>query len=567
MARRKSPKRLALGPFDRGLNTAKSPNLLGPGEATVCQNVDLSDGTLRAMYGAGTTVATTSASRLHVHYEDGLSWVTSAFAQFHCYDTIYSASGKRNSFYTDGSTAKYANGTVSGKWLGIEAPASAPTEVAEGTASTPARRFRYTYITNRASTDYLPMESNPSPALTSIADGTSAQIGVTASADAAVDGIRVYATLGDDDADYDPDVYYLTDTYTNSTATVTPSATSASATPLTWALGGTDSAAIYKDDHSPAPSPNVMSSALHSVSGTGLNTRSSGILFVGLGSSLGWSESLYAWYWPTANWQILDSNIEGIVSDQATTYVLTKTGIYVITGTNDEALDIARSRSYIGTTWGHSAVMTPYGLVFQTQTGIALFDGNTSRVITEGILAATELASKNYAAVWWDNQLLLVSQSDSTGGYVIDFARYPELTITTHNLAARAITRADAYSTPGPYLCMYADGAVKPWRPRQRSSVSGASQLAWSWTTGKLDGGRPASTKRWSRMWVESSGTISITVTCGNNAGTTVGTPLVATGDTWLPADFIGDWLQLAITSSDGTGIVHGIEIEYEEEA
>lgn len=552
MARAPRKGKLTLGPFLRGLNTAKSANRLEPDEATVCQNVDLTDGTLRGMYGIGSTVATLSASQYHVHYEDGLSWVGDAFYQFHCYDTVYGSTGKRYSFYTLASKSAYANGSVTAKKLGIDAPSTAPTA---GTGSTTARYYRYTYITNRSGTSYSPMESNPSAA----ARLTTSTINVTASADAAVDGIRVYASDGDTAGPY-----YLTDTFTNSTAAVTPSATNTGATLLSWELGGRDTNATYVDDHSPAPTPNVVSSALHTSYLPGSTILPcTGILFFGVSSSLLWSEVGYPWYVPYYNQWLCDSYIESVVTDQATTYVLTETSIFVVTGTDDEAINIQRSRSYMGTVWGPSAVMTPYGLVFQAEGGIALFDGNSSRIITDGLLAPSDL-TKNYQAVWWDNQLLLVSQSDSSGGYVLDFKDFPDLRVSTHNLPCRAITRADAYTTPGTYVCKFADGVVGRWSPRQRANVGGASALAWSWTTGKMDAGVPTAPKRFVRLWVEASGTISIVATAGNNANTTVGTTTL-TGSDWLPASWgLVDWLQLAITSSDGTGIVHGIEVEYE---
>lgn len=555
--RRPRAGRIALGPFLRGLNTAKDPQMLALDEATACLNVDLSNGTMRGLYGLGTAVANVGASKLHIHYEDGLSWNSNANAQFHCYDSIFPASGKRYSFYTDGGVAKYANGTVSDKWLGVAPPTVTPTA---GTGSASARYYRYTYITNRVSTSYAPIESNPSSA----ARLTTTTVGVTASADAAVDGIRMYASDGDSAGPY-----YLTDTFANTTTAVTPSATNTSATPLSWELGGRDDNATYIDDHSPAPTPNTMSSALHSayVPGSAI-LPASGILLLGVGSTLYWSEVGYPWYSPNTNGWLCDSYIEGIVTDQATTYVLTETGIFVVTGTNDEALNIQRSRSYMGTTWGHSAVMTPFGLVFQTAAGIAIFDGNSSRILTEGILAASDL-TKNYAAVWWDNQLMLTSQSDSSGGYLLDFSRYPEVRATKHNIASRAITRADAYSTPGPYLANYTTGDIGPWRPRQRGNVGGAAPLPWSWTTGKigaaqLGGESPGRPFYAPRIWVDGTGDVSISVRAGRADDTTIGTQVV-TGDSWLPSAWGEvDWLELTISSAGGAGVLRGVEIEYE---
>ena len=559
--RRPQAGRLVLGAFS-GLNTAKDPQALALNEAAACLNVDVSNGTLRGLYGPGTTVATVGGSKKHVHYEDGLSWYSNADPQFHCYDAAYAVTGRRYSLYSTSSGgsgyASYANGTVSAKRLGIDAPGSAPTA---GTGSASARWYRYTYITNRASTSNAPMESNPS----STARLTTTTVNVTASADAAVDGIRMYASDGDVNGPY-----YLTDTFTNTTTAVTPSATNVTATPLSWEIGGRDdNASGYIDDHSPGPSPNTVSSALHSAVLPGTILPATGIMFAGIGSYLQWSEVGYPWYWPNSNGWRCDSYIECIVTDQATTYVLTKTAIYVITGTDDEQLNIQRSRSYMGTPWGHSAVMTPYGLVFQTTGGIALFDGNTSRIITEGILAPGDL-TKNYAAVWHENQLLLVSQSDSSGGYALDFSQgLGAIRITTHNIPARAITLADAHATPGPFVATWADGYVGPWRPRQRGNVGGASALPWSWKTGKVGsaqiaGASPGRPFYAPRIWVDGTGDVSISVRAGRGDDTTIGTQVV-TGDSWLPGSWGEvDWLELTISSAGGAGVLRGLEIEYE---
>lgn len=559
--RRPQAGRLVLGAFS-GLNTAKDPQALALDEAAACLNVDVSNGTLRGLYGPGTTVATVGGSKKHVHYEDGLSWYSNADPQFHCYDATYPFTGRRYSFYTRASggsgTAGYANGSVSDKWLGIGAPGSAPTA---GTGSASARWYRYTYITNRASTSNAPMESNPS----STARLTTTTVNVTASADAAVDGIRMYASDGDVNGPY-----YLTDTFTNTTTAVTPSATNVTATPLSWEIGGRNTNATYIDDHQPAPSPNTISSALHTafdVSGNDL-LPCSGILFAGIGSQLQWSQAGYPWYWPYYNFKRFDSYIECIVTDQATTYILTDTNVYSVTGTNDEGMNFQRSRATMGTTWGHSAVMTPYGLVFQAEGGIALFDGNTAHIITADVLAPSDL-TKNYAAVWWDNQLLLVSQSDSSGGYVLDFSKFPDVRITTHNIAARAITRADAYTTPGPFVATWADGYVGPWRPRQRGNVGGASPLPWSWKTGKVGsaqiaGASPGRPFYAPRIWVDGTGDVSISVRAGRGDDTTIGTQVV-TGDSWLPGSWGEvDWLELTISSAGGAGVLRGLEIEYE---
>lgn len=567
MARGWKPGRIRLGPAAgvpfTGMNTSRAITLLGPGEAATCNDVDLTDGTLRGLYGPGTAVTTLSASSLHLRYEDAASsnWKDGTSKRFALTDTISAGTGYRFSFYADPTPGvlRYSNGDVTNIWAGIGAPSTAPTEdAASGTTS--YRSYRYTYYTNRTGDTYQEIESNPSSSVRT----TKAKINVTASSDTGVDGIRVYATNGDTSGPY-----YLTDTFANTTASVTPSATSTSATLLDWELSGVGTNATYIYDHAPAPSPNIISNSLHVANLPGSILPCSGILFVAVGSSgiLQWSETGHPWYFPYANGFRCDGKIEAIVTDQATTYVFTAASIYVITGVDDEELNFQRVTATLPITQnaGLSAVPTPHGVVYQCDSGLALFDGHASRLITSGVLSTTDFYGKTYACAWRDDQLIMLSQSDSNGGYVVDFSTFPALKVTKHDVGARALTQATAYATaPGTYVEIYSSGAVKRWHPRWRDGVSGAAAQAWTWTSGALDAGSPIAAKRFVRIWVESSGTISIAAKCYTNAATQVGSTCTLTGSQWLPANFIGDYLQLTITSSDGTGVVYGLTVDVE---
>ena len=70
--------------------------------------------------------------------------------------------------------------------------------------------------------------------------------------------------------------------------------------------------------------------------------------------------------------------------------------------------------------------------------------------------------------------------------------------------------------------------------------------------------------KYFQKIRIEASGTISVAVKCWTNATTQVGSTTTVTGDSWLPANFIGDYLTIEATSSDGTGIVYGITVDSE---
>ena len=565
MARRRAPGAVALGPAGgvpfTGMNSAAAGALVGPGQATTCQNCDFADGTLRGMYGGGTTVATLAASKQHVHYENALGWVAQTEDSWHLYDS--KGDGGYYSFFNDGSSVYYSNGTRQKQVMGLAAPGSAATQ---NTGGGTARYFRYTYTTDGST--YAPMESNPSTASASL---SATIVEVTGTTNAQVAKIYLYATV---DATSSAGPYYKVGEANNpGTATavnITPDvATSTSATRLDWESQGRKTQAYYDFDHAPAPGVNTIGSSLHAAVATGSSIAPcSGILFYGIANYLMWSQAGYPWYVPGLNAFNAGGYIEAIVTSQAVTYVLTRREIYVVTGYDDQELTIQRSDSPFGTTYGQSACITPYGLVFQAEAGLALFDGNTSRVITADILAPTELYGRQFASAWRDGQLLMVSQNDSNGGYVVDFSRFPELVVTKHNLGTRAITQALAHPSSthdeGTYICMWSDGTVKKWHPRQRGNVSGASAQAWSWTSGRLDGGKPNAVKHFRRIWVEASGTISIAVKCWTNAATQVGSTQTVTGNTWLSATFVGDYLTLEVSSSDGTGVVYGVKVEYE---
>ncbi|MEK9725096.1 MAG: hypothetical protein VW405_16660 [Rhodospirillaceae bacterium] len=542
-----------------GMNSAIAGGMIPPGQATTCTNCDFADGTLRGMYGGGTTVTTLAASKQHLHYEHNLGWVAQTEDSWHLYDS--KASSGYYSFFNDGSTVYYSNATRQKQAMGLAAPGSAPT-AGSGTPTTPARYFRYTYTTQRVPSTYAPMESNPSSA----ARLTTATVNVTASGSAQVDGIKLYASTGDTDGPY-----YLVGTFANTTTAVTPSdPTSTTASRLDFELNGRKTQAYYDFDHSPAPGVNTIGSAFHAAVATGTSVAPcSGILFYGVNNYLMWSQAGYPWYVPALNAFNAGGYIEGIVTSQAITYVLTRREIYVVTGYDDQDLTIQRSDSPFGTTYGQSACMTPYGLVFQAETGLALFDGNTSRIITADVLAPTELYGQQLASVWRDGQLLMVSQNDGNGGYVIDFSRGPDaLVVTKHNLDTRAITQALAHPSAthdeGTYICTWTDGYVKKWHPRQRGNVSGASAQAWTWVSGRLGGEAPNALKYFRQIRVEASGTISLDVKCYNNAATQVGSTCTVTGDSWLPGNFVGDYLTITATSSDGSGVLYGITVEAE---
>jgi hypothetical protein len=161
-------------------------------------------------------------------------------------------------------------------------------------------------------------------------------------------------------------------------------------TNLTWNVGGVPSGTLYTGDHSPAPILTKISDRIHSVaSGTG--SAGSGILFGAIGNKLVWSTNGYPLYWPTLNYMPMDHDIEAIIGYTGFTTIFTSSGIFRIEGSNDDSLALTRLAAsfFVKPGWGKSVVRTPYGTLFVSPDGLAVFDGSQSQLISVGKLSKT----------------------------------------------------------------------------------------------------------------------------------------------------------------------------------
>lgn len=584
--------RLTMGPWLRGLNQVKAPTLLAPDEAASLYGVDLTGGTLAGLYGPNglDTATLADATAGWIHYADGAGWFFHKYPQFACDDTVNPGTGGRWCFMTDKDAsgnplqAKMLTGSSSRTLLplGISAP-SAPTIGGSGTGGS-QRAFRVTYVValsgiDRTGSDFYAhgatYESNPSTQVTMVSGWSSLTINIPAPpVGLGVTEARVYATApGTTTGPF----YYL-GVYGTFGSAIALSTSSPTVTYLlNWDAGGGPANPIYKYDHSPAPSLTCLSTTMHSlVESTGGGSAwvppASGILMGGAGSTFCWSAAGYPWYWPQANRLRLDAVMEGIVTDQAIASVVTRASVYVVNGTDDQNLSIVRSTCPYGCSPGNgmAVALSPFGVLFPAQSGVVLFDGNQGRVVSSHILLGLGLAD-SYIAVFDDDYYILQAY-DSNAIYLFDFSTWPELRLTRgpNNLEISTMTKTSLSPTsngvgPGVYVEL-ADGSghVQYWRPRLREAIGGAQPQPWEWTSGRLTLDAPTLPKRFCRLWLNASGTVSIHAVAGFNSGAPA-TTFDLTASDWLPDTFESvDWLQLIISSSDGTGVVYGVDVETE---
>lgn len=600
---------LTFGPAFRGLNTYKVPNMLDTDEAIRADGVDVSDGTIRGMYGVGNPVATPGATfSQFIHYADGYSatngWLLDGNPQFACDDTINPdpASKKRWCYFTtkDGAgnatAPKFTDGTANAPAVLGWATPTTPTLASNGSAAPGgSRRFRVTAVKAMSGIDRptpgvsrssyyqfaAPWETNPSNYLEISAAQNWQGAVINLPTVAGAYEIRIYATAQGNVTG----PYYFYDRVVGpnggGTYTIAPAGMFATNPyQLEWDVGGGPNAPVYKYDHSPAPNLTVMAESMHSVvagagGGSAYVPPASGILFGAVGSTLAWSMLGYPWYWPAGNAIQLDDVIEAIVTDQATAYVVTRSSVYVVTGTDDQSLSIVRTACPFGClkNSGQAAVITPHGLVYPSSMGIVLFDGVQGRLITDGILSSLGVTgASDWSGVFHDNYYFLAFRLTAFI-YIVDMAAFPEIRVTKGPAALSINTIAKSAlaiggNPPGPYVQLNAGGNIVPWQPRRGTSISGATRQAWTWNTGRIDLGMPTNLKRFCRLWAKGSGNFTITAIAGNDANTVVDSQTLTfptPGDDWLKDTFESvDWLQLSIVSADGTGVLNGVRVETE---
>lgn len=594
----RQPFAIEIGPFNQGgMNTAAAPQLLGAAEATANTAVDYTDGTLKSYFLPGTVVGSpisTTGAR-YFHYRDGAAspWRVSQYLNFTCLDGSLGQNAYGVSYYTNNTSTPaellFAAGpNVTDQPLGIASPTIS--SIANGAGSSP-RAYRITAVCVYADIGAT-FESNPSPVGTTTGVGSPGAILHFTSPP--IDSLNVthymyiYATLpGTTTGPF----YYIGQVASGSFL-FTDTGISIGATPtlLNWDVGGSPQGALYVYDHSPAPTAYVVANTLMGTQSSaavtnGTGTRG-GILFAAWGSTLYWSRTRQPWYWPTLNTQVLDDAIEAIVVDRAAAYILTRSGVYVATGSDDASLTITKTQATHGClpNCGLGAVMTAHGLVYPSGLGIAILDltaygtvGNASRVLTQDVLNygfATVPGGSIAFGAYQDDVYIF---GDGVGNvYMMDFSAWPKLRISGGpsevNVAALAIVHPFSTSNDRGVYALVNNGngtySPRPWWPRLGYRLVTPATLAkWNHQTGYIAAGTVNKKKRFIRYWASESDASAVTYTfyCFNMLQTLVASygPVTASSG-WLPSTFTGDALVVQISATTNTDILNSLKIEGE---
>lgn len=562
---------LTLGPFKKGMVTARHAGLLAPDEAVYAKNVDLTDGSLKGLYGPTVSSGSVAANSQFIHQRDGGAWLADTVRRYALDDAIFPGTGKRLTYYTfPNGQARYLNGVALDEPLGRDGPAAAPAMNANGTGT--AAYYRYTFFNSTANANYPSYETNPSPTLTSVTGSTNAVVQVTGAIAASVmDKVRIYKTYSGTAGPF-----YLAAEITNPGVGVTATWTDtgpAQGTVLNWDVNGNQGNTLYPYDHSKAPNLTVLSNAMHSsvagstaTAASATSVYSSGSLIGAMGSTVYISRGGSPWYFPASHTFLCDSPVTGIISNQSTTYVFTQFSVYVITGFDATGsitdFTIVRSDSPIGA-YNNSCCLTPHGVAFACEYGLGLFDGNTSKMISYDYLDPYYFAANTlFYAVYDDNYLFILNNNDITNNLIVDFTNYPDLRFIQTDISTLAITWSQ-FGNAGLYLADKVSGTVYWWKPLYRGLVGlPPTQMAWEWKTGKLSLGDSNGQSRFDRLWIKGTGNFTVTATCGNFQNTVIDTQ-VFTGSDWFKPTFVGDWVQLDITST-GSGVIEELELEGE---
>lgn len=577
---------IEMGPFE-GLHSALATRYIPPSQASASSGVDYTNGALRPIYAAGASLTTLATDARWVHIPDVAGPVYLDNKNFTCQDgaaVMTSGALTSISYYTQNTVGggvstplMYAGPS---NWqaaaLGKATP-SAPTATAGAGG---IRSYRITKFKKHTTAGFI-MESNPSAALT-VAAGTNT-LAWTAAGTAGTDvdwGTRVYATL--DGISTGP-YYLIYEGNAASTGVLDAHLANDTTVPLNWDAGGNPANTLYPFDHSVPLAMYVLADKLLGVpavpAGSGNRTYSGrprgGILFGAYYNRLYWSATGYPWYWPTLNAEDLDDVIEAIIVGQTAAYVLTRSGVYAVTGTNDTDLDIRKTNAVHGciAEGGSAACMTPHGVVYPGVDGIILFDGDNSRNLTADSLG-TDYTTSSIAGYsgGYDKGAYTLANANFQG-YILDMRNWPKVNVTnlpatlaTSTTGIIAMCNVRTYASaatypPGLYLVDQL-GKLRRWDPFASSFSSRLTTAAH--TSGGMTASR-AKPQRFLRFFCQAADTnMSFTFTC-YLGGTLVATvTLAGAKEGWLPSTFFGDVLFCQITSTANTAILYGMRIEAE---
>jgi len=356
--------------LDGGLNLSDASSLQ-PNELAISLNTDFrKDGVVRSRDGRLPLYSSTDSSSIEGAngnifsfdtdvYKNGASLSASIASLSSIGKMALSNLSEETLFLATNTNQKVENdGTVS-KW-GISAPSVAPT-LAIGAAGslTGDYYFKYTYV--RKSGSILVHESNPSPASLVIA-ATSDKIDVTctASSDSQVTHIRIYRTLANPSGGATGEYYYDQE-ITGTTATSEDVDT----------LLGT----LIEQNN------DVVPSSIDCIGGPGQYNR----LFIGVDNKLHFSKALKPESFPALYYVEVGTPYDQLLSLQdwgGSLFMFTKETIYALQGTAPDNFYPNRTLVSRGLFSKKAIVKTEKGILYLSNDGIYLFNGQVEQKIS-----------------------------------------------------------------------------------------------------------------------------------------------------------------------------------------
>lgn len=330
--------------FNGGLNTRQAPELIGPNEALVCNNVDLSSDQLASAKGLGALHSSPGTSPYYWEAND--EWLTNASTRDYL-------AYQNKLYWTDGTIAKKYDGTTI-QDLGIEEPTTISAAIAalvpEGL--TGVIQYVYTYYNNVDGT-----ESQPSPVSAELElSGGTVNVTVTASSDPQVTHIFLYRVGGQ-----------LTG-FTKVKEVANASQVILDATP--------DSSLTIE----------LLASTLNGKAPAGLKylTQAYGVFFGVVGEKLYFTRDIgNPNYWPEAYYIDFDLAITGLVVTSSGIVVFTKYETYLISGTNSSTFVKYLISSDQGCISYKSIVAKQGAALFMSTDGLCTVTGNQVTVLSK----------------------------------------------------------------------------------------------------------------------------------------------------------------------------------------
>lgn len=450
--------------FLGGLNNRLAPHLLQPNEAQIAQNLDLSSGVLKPMKDLGASIFNFYNYAFPSGPSGDLSWIWYASSTEWRGDTrrhfaLNDGGGK--TYYTENNSRPYVHraGTSSDSVykLGIKPITAANWSTTVGSDPlTGQYQYAFTFVTRDG------LESNPQTFELSLPldQGSVTFSNFTISDNPTVIGRNVYRTTKNGSI-----FYYLTTIEGNDESSWTDKLKDEYleySRPLTWSIGGwSGSGGQYVEDHSPPPNLTVLSDNLHASNGA-VGSSGSGILFGAEGTTARWSMLGFTDYWPTVNSFSLIDTIESITSSGAATYFLTTEAIYQVTGNSDDSVNFTKTSANLGVYPGYGFItkQTPYGTIYLTREGLALFDGTRSQLLAAGKLRRDYFdptAVTIYASGFYENKFYMFCSTETVIFDMTDGLGDMRITTSTHlirsatNAVSTTQSVAEKFSSlPGP---------------------------------------------------------------------------------------------------------------------